>query len=749
MFFNDMATRNFSGYWINNARIMGSPCETVDHAPFLRKTFECAVAPGRAVIHLCGLGWHELYVNGRKADDRVLAPTVTVFNQRVSYISYDVTGLVKTGKNAVTVLLGNGWYNCHTADVWGFDKASWRDWPKLLCDIEIDGRIVARSDRSWRYHDSPITFDALRNGETYDARLEIPGVFDADFDDSGWPAVTQSPPPGGILTEEDLEPCKVCKIYRPAEHRELAPGVEIYDFGTNLTGWCRITVEGEAGAEIVISHTEQFRDKDDLYANRIDEFVLKGDFQTDRYILRGGGRETFHPHFTYHGFRYACVRFPEGKKVKLLAIEAHFIHNDFAPAGGFESSSPVLNRLQQITVQSFLCNFTGIPTDCPHREKNGWTGDAAAACATGMWNRDAASSYRHFLRMMADSQRPCGQFPGIVPSAGWGYNWGGGPAWDSMIFEGCRQIYLFTGDRSVVGEFYDNMKRYLEYCRSRSEDNLVWFGLGDWCHWDETRIAPVEFTSSCYFYSDAVRMAFFADLTGRAEDAVYFRSLASDIKSSLNRKYYRGDGVWCKGEMTALAAPLFFDVAESDREKTAALLAEAVRANRGKADFGMLGARFVPRVLARYGYGAEAYELLTQEEFPGWGYFVRMNATTLWENWDGRSSQNHVLFGDVSAWMYEFPGGIAPDELAPGFRCVLLRPVFIPQLEWVKVRHTCAAGEISVDWRRSGDGILYRARLPEGSHGMLTLPDGTVERVTGTVEYKIQQCSDDENESSF
>lgn len=726
--------RNWFGYWINNDRFMCAPSESVDNAPYLRKTFECTVVPGKAVIHLCALGWHELYINGHKADQRVLAPVVTQFDKRVSYISYDVTALIKCGKNAVTVLLGNGWYNCHSAEVWSFDKAPWRDWPKLLCDIEIDGKVVAWSDRSWLYHDSPIIFDALRNGETYDARLEIPGVFDVDFDDSEWKNATQANPPGGIIVEEDLEPCMIMKEYEPVANWELAPGMEIYDFGTNLTGWCLITAEGEAGAQITISHTEQFRSKDDLYPNHINAFILKGDFQTDRYILKGGGPEIFHPHFTYHGFRYACITFPKGKKVRLLAIKAQMIHNNFAETGHFESSSPILNRLQQITMQSFLCNFTGIPTDCPHREKNGWTGDANMACETGLWNRRSVNAYKHFLRIMADTQRPSGQFPGIVPSGGWGYNWGSGPAWDSMIFEGCYQIYRFTGDLSIVAEMYDNMKKYLEYCRSRSEDNLIWFGLGDWCHWKPERMVPVEFTSSCYFYSDAVRMTFFAELLGKEDDAGYFKKLAGDIKRSFNKKYYRGDGMWASGVMTALAAPLFFGIAEKDQEKTAALLVKTVRQNDAKIDFGMLGAKYVPRVLCEYGYGADAYNILTQEEFPGWGYLVKQNATTLWEDWSGKNSQNHILFGDVSAWMYEFPGGISPDINEPGFKRVILRPVFIPQLEWVNVRFASVAGEITVNWKRQDGEIYYTAQLPEGTSGKLYMPDGTVRDVAGYVE---------------
>ena len=233
-------------------------------------------------------------------------------------------------------------------------------------------------------------------------------------------------------------------------------------------------------------------------------------------------------------------------------------------------------------------------------------------------------------------------------------------------------------------------------------------------------------------------MILFAELTGHKEDAEYFRKLAGNIKRSFNKKYYKGNGVWDTGVMTALAAPLFFGIAEKDQEKTAALLADVVRENSAKIDFGMLGAKYVPRVLSAYGYGAEAYDMITQDEFPGWGYFVKNNATTLWEDWDGRSSRNHVLFGDISAWMYEFPGGIAPDINAPGFSRVILKPLFVPQLEWVNVRFASVAGEIKAEWKRNGNRITYRAQLPEKVSGVLYLPDGNSRQVSGYIEYSFQ-----------
>ena len=312
-------TRKWFGYWINTGKCLGTPTCEVGAAPYLRKTFVCMEMPEKASVFLCGLGWHVLYVNGRKADDRVLAPVATQFDKHVSYLVYDVTKLLKKGKNAVVVQLGNGWYNCQTAENWNFDKAPWRDWPKLICDIEVDGRIIDKSDRSWKYHDSPVIFDALRNGEFYDASLELDGFSDPEYDDADWTNAVLCDPPAGSITLEDMEPCKIQKIYQPVNVYQIWSDKFVYDFGTNLTGWCRIAVEGEKGASVTIQYSERIRPvSHDIDRRLIDQFIKSGEFQTDRYILKGDGEENWEPCFTYHGFRYAQVIFQGNVRLKKI-----------------------------------------------------------------------------------------------------------------------------------------------------------------------------------------------------------------------------------------------------------------------------------------------------------------------------------------------------------------------------------------------------------------------------------------------
>ena len=719
--------RKWQGRWINTGITMVAPDNTVIPAFYLRKTFVCTEEIGEASIFLCGLGWHELYVNGQKADDRVLAPTVTQFDKHVSYIPYDVSHLLKKGKNAVVVLLGNGLFNS-CVNKWIFAHAPWRDFPKMLCDIVVNGETVAKSDPSWKFHPSPITFNEFRNGQYYDARLELPGFSAPELDDTGWKSAVLCMPPGGRVICENMPPCRVMKSYPPVERRFVTSWDTTFDFGINLTGWCRISIKGKAGAEQI----------DPLSGNiniqEIAPYEDFGKFQTDCYILKGDPEgEFYEPSFAYHGFRYAQVSI-QGE-AQLLDIQARFVHTAFAETGCFDSSDAVLNTLQRNTVQSYKCNYTGIPTDCPHREKNGWTGDAAIAAETGLWNFDMKTSYAHFLRIVADTQRPNGQLPGIAPTAGWGYNWGSGPAWDNVFFEYPYQVYLFYGTTELISQYYEQFKLYLEYCESRSEDYLLDFGLGDWCHWDRLAITPVEVTSSGYYYQNVLRTAFFAELLGKNEEAASFRQLAESIRKSFLKKFAHPDGLFADRSLTAVAAALYFGLTEDSRiQKSVKALAELVRQHHHKADFGILGAKFIPRVLAEYGYADDALEIITQKEFPGWGWQVEQGATTLWENWNGKDSRNHIMFGDISAWMYQYLGGIRPLRETPGFRKFQIRPCFVQKMDHVKAAYTSPYGIIRSQWQRSGEKVSCQFEIPPGSQADIVLPGEVIRNVSGNMK---------------
>ena len=725
--------RKWNGYWINAGITMGAPAEEVLPAPYLRKTFECAAAPQKAVIYLCGLGWHELYVNNQKADDRVLAPAISQFDKHVVYIEYDVTNLLKKGKNAIAVLLGNGLFNCQVPQ-WSFDKAPWRDYPKLLCDIEVDGQIIAQSDESWKVHQSPITFDGFRNGQSYDARLEVDGFADPDTDDGAWRKAALCMPPGGRVVREDMPPCKVMQRYPAVSSKFVTCWESTYDFGINLTGWCRIKVRGPAGAQIKLMYAEKVDPLSGLInTQEIDPYENFGKFQTDEYTLKGDpDGEVYAPSFAYHGFRY--VQFWSLGDVELLDITAEFVHTAFAESGKVESSDALLNTLQKNTLQSYKSNYTGIPTDCPHREKNGWTGDAAVAAETGLWNFDMAKSYAHFLQVLVDCQRSNGQLPGIAPTGGWGYNWGSGPAWDNLLFEYPYQVYRFSGNSELIERYYDNFKLYLEYCESRSRNFLLNFGLGDWCHWNRLATTPVEVTSSGYYFQNVQRTALFADLLGKTEDAAALQNLAENIRKSFVQKFAKPDGSFADGSLTATAAALYFKfITGSEAEKTASYLAEQVRLQQHRANFGILGAKYTPRALADHGYIDDAFEIITQKEFPGWGWQIEQGATSLWENWNGKDSNNHIMFGDISAWMYQYLGGIQPQDDAPGFKHLVIKPGLVSKLDWINVSYASPYGTITSRWHRQNSRIECQFEIPEKCSANIILPGKTLCNVSGSI----------------
>ena len=680
-----MSERKWRGYWINGGEV---------ESPYFRKCFRLVSAPEKAVCFLCGLGWHELRVNGVPADDRVLAPVVTQFDRHVSYIPYDVTRLLRPGKNVITVQLAPGLYNARTPNNWRFNAAPWMDFPKMLCDLVCDGRTVLFSDDSWKTAPSAVTFAQMREGEHYDARLEDDRIFLPDFDDSGWADAQYCNPPGGLIVEEDLEPCRVCGRI-PGKRFDLSDQLSVFDFGVNVTGWCEIELEAPAGSSVDMEYAEHVLPHGDISRENISPYV-KGEFQTDKYTARGSGVEVWHARFTYHGFRYCRVRISD-QHVKVIGLTACFIHNDFEERGRFSSSDEVLNKLQEITRRTYLCNYTGIPTDCPHREKNGWTGDAQCAMETGLWNFGCEKAAIHFDRILADTQRPSGQLPGVAPCAGWGYNWGSGPAWDIYLFEAPWQIFRFTGDDSALREFLPRMKMYVEYCRSMAHGNLVRFGLEDWCASNVFGRTPVEMTSSAYYYYAAKILSHFEKR---------YASLAENIRRAINKKFYRGKGVYADGQRTAIACALYFGIADKETIPDVVLaLVKAVRAKEHKTGFGIFGAKYVPRVLAEYGYIDDAYKLVTQQAFPGWGHWVAIGATTLRERWNSTASQNHIMFGDVSAWMFEYLAGFKP-----GMK--LIAPQFPRGLDRVEASYR----DISIKWERDGGGVSVEVTVPEGRH---------------------------------
>ncbi len=708
-------------------------------APFFRKEFTLDKVPAQAKLRICGLGYYELYINGKRVGDHVLDPAPAQYDKHYCYVDYDVKEYLKEGRNAVGVILGNGWYDCATVTVWQMETALWRAPARFFLELRNETEILCISDIDWKTSTGPITFNDLRNGEFYDARLELDGWAAEGFDDSAWLEVKTANPPGGLPMPQIQPPCRITKVYPSVSCKEFSPERKIWDCGYNITGWARIRVKGEAGAKVVMHHAEDiYPESGELNLTAIGGYVKTGEFQTDSYILKGGEEEIWQPRFTYHGFRYTET-ITEGK-VEILAVEACEIHTDFRKTGSFESSSDMLNKLQFCTVQSFKGNFTGIPTDCPHREKNSWTGDAVLAADTGFCNFDMAAAYTQWLRSFADAQRPSGQLVGVVLTTGFSYlaDWSG-PAWESAFLMIPWKQYLYTGDISILKEHYEGFRRYLDYLADMAHNGLLNFGLGDWVPPGGIVETPVALTSTAYYYADLIITAKTARLLGRNTEAEEYFAEAEYVKEAFRREFLHEDGTVGIGDACSYSCAIGLGLLNEDEiPGCTERLAEIFRGNGAKAAFGILGAKYTLRALAEQGYGNLVYDIMTQEEFPGWGGWVKQGATTLWETWEGNASKNHIMFGDISACMYQYFAGIMPMEEYPGFRRFRVKPVFPDQLDFVTMTYDSPQGTIAAEWKREGDRIAYKLTVPEGSEALLCLPGRETELVkSGTKEISI------------
>ncbi len=694
------------------ARFIGRECATgitwrspVLPAPYFRKEFEISSIPRSAQIRFCGLGYGELYLDGEKLGDAVLSPVVSIYDRHTGFLRFDVTTKLTRGRHTLAARLGNGWYNTHTADVWHFDKAAWRDAPKMWLELEVDGSVLLASDETWKAASGGIQFDGLRNGEHFDATKEPDGWMLNGFDDSGWESAYLVAPPGGILEEQTAPPCRVVRRIDAVSVTEHE-GEIIADFGENLTGWCEIAVEADPGTEFIIRYWEAAGPDgrpESPELNHLTDFVLSGEFQTDHYIAAGKGVEIWHPRFTYHGFRYALIS-RKGTGV-LRKVTAEFIASDMRRIGEYQCSSHDFMQLTACALRSYQGNFTGIPTDCPHREKNGWTGDAQLAAATGLFFFDAAANYIHWLDMICDTQRPNGQLASIVPNGGsWGFNCASGPLWDCALVHIPYEIYLHTGDETVLQRYYPNMLRYFEYLRSRTlHDGTINFGLADWC-------APgnvggnvdCRFASTVY-YSHIMEIAGrIAALLNLPEDRRLLMERAAEVKKALRRVFHPAPECWGGNTPTELALALEFEMTEDETEQklAAAKLAQMCAAQNFTAQFGIIGAKYVPRALAAHGYIDYAWNLFTQPEYPGWVQWLRRGATTLWETWEGSSSRNHIMFGDFPAFAFEYLGGIRLDERFAAAGELKIAPLYPAGLGRFAASLQTPHGVIKVEWHR-------------------------------------------------
>ncbi|MCF7669763.1 MAG: glycoside hydrolase family 78 protein [Verrucomicrobia bacterium] len=706
-------------------------------SPMFRKTFVLDEGINDARVYICGLGYYDLFINGQKVGDHILDPGYTRYDKRMLYVTYDVTDLLNKGKNTVGVILGHGWYNVQTKAVWYFDRAPWRAAPKLLLNLRVEQQNgefkTINTDNSWKTSTCPITFNSIYGGETYDARLEKTGWSKPDYNDSDWDNAIIVNPPGGILKAQIMQPIRITKTIPPAEVTEPKEGVYVFDFGQNMAGFAELNnISGPEGTEITMKYSERLKPDGTLDQGPIAVHMVDTDppqrFQTDKYILNGQGNESWHARFTYHGFRYVEVTGAPSKLTK-ENLKAHFIHSDIPETGSFKCSNPMLNKIWENSRWAYLSNLQSIPTDCPHREKNGWTGDAHLAAEQAIFNYEPAAVYTKWINDLDDEQRASGELPGIVPTSGWGYDWGNGPAWDSAFLLIPWYMHVYYGDDRILTNHYAGFKRYVDYLVSQSSNCIVSIGLGDWSPYKSQ--TPEAITSTGYFYRDALILSKTAELVGKPEEALKYELLADAIKDAFNKKFYIPSiGSYSNKTQTALSCALYQDLVEpQNAHNVLSNLIDTVSAADYQIDTGILGAKYLLNALLQYNRADIAYKIINQKDKPGWGWWIEQGATTLWESWDGTASRNHIMFGDVSAWFFKALGGISPDPQHPGFKRFVINPRIIDDLNWVKTSYNSINGPIISEWTKEKEYINFNITIPVNSKATVMLPGTNTKQI--------------------
>ncbi len=704
----------------HNAKWIGSRSNDMDRSLYFRHEFDINEKIAHATLVITALGLGVCEINGQNVTDEVLTTPFTRYDKRYVYREYDVTDLLSIGKNAIGVHVGNGFYNNNIL-TWADVGAAWRDKVKLRACLKIDCEngdtlYVETNRKDWKIRPGACIYNHMRQGELYDAREAAIGYSLPDYDDSNWEIAAMAHEPGGIPIPMEIPPIRVIRTLEPVSFQN-----GIYDFGENTSGWARIRLTGEVGREVRMIYAERLtEDGTDIDNVNINRFNPDGRLKhEDIYICGGKENEEYAPSFCYHGFRYIKVEnAPENFK-----LHVEVVHTDLQKIGSFTCNDRILNLIHEASIRSTLTNYHGIPTDCPHREQNGWTGDAQLSAEQALLNFDIADAYRKYLRDIMDSQRASGQLPGIAPTSNWGYS-NGGPAWDSIIYLLPYYVYTATGDRRMIEEGFDAMNLYFDYLDRSADDYIVTFGLGDWCHPTATWMPDtMSFTSTAFFYHDACLMAKMARLLGR--DPSHYEESAEKVKKAWRETFLHDEKLHVY--QTFFACILYYGLFDGEEEAKWALdsLVRLIRENGGRFSCGILGIKYAFNVLSERGYMDLIYDAVTSPECPSYAYWINQGLTTFCENWNAKNnSLNHHMFSEVDRWFYRYIGGIRLDE--DGLR---IKPLPLKAVTSFKATHR----EIAVELENG----IYTVKIP--SQAEIIFGENTYKLDRGTYRFKNGQ----------
>ena len=708
-------------------------------APYLRKTFDVDVLPESAVISICGLGFYMLYINGHNITKGPLAPYISNPDHICYYDAYEIRKYLKNGKNVIGIILGNGFNDPFGGSVWNMDNAEWISPPRVALELAIknkDRTVIIEADESFKTHPSPIRFDELRMGEYYDANKEITGWNCIEFDDSLWDNAMIAPVPRGRLKECMAE--RICVRKQISPVRIIKQNKDfVYDFGENNAGVCTLRICAEKGQRIELWHGEELKDgkfdNSSTIFDRPDTQFYKEYGQKDVYIAKGEGLEEYTPAFTYHGFRYVLVKGIKEKQALPELLTYNIMSSDLKKIGGFECSDETVNTLFKMAERSDLSNFYYFPTDCPHREKNGWTGDASFSAAHMILMYDVGNSWREWLNNIRLTQNEEGMLPGIIPTYDWGYEWGNGPAWDSVIFNLPYQLFKKRGNTEIVKENANTMMRYLNYImQKRNADGTISVGLGDWVpvgREPDDYEAPLELTDSVMVMDMARKASEMFDAVGYKHQASFAKEIYNDLREIIRNNLIDKQTMSAAGDcQTSQAMALYYGVFDKNEKQQAfERLMEYIAGKNYSFDCGCLGMHVLFHVLSEFGQSELAYKMITKKEYPSYAHLIKQGETTLVESFqpDGKGcgSHNHHFLGDISRWFVKCVAGL--NIIDP--ETVEIKPNFIESLNNVYAYHDLPSGRVAVSWDRKNDEIRLNIDCDKAIRYTVKIPDGYME----------------------
>ncbi len=687
-----------------------------NYAPMFRKKIHLENTDD-AVLYVCGLGYGYYYINGKKVSDDLFTAPMSDYRKTLWYNKYDVSHLLKKGENTIAVICGNGWYNEDIESVWYFDKAPWRDLPKFIMRLTVGGKTVLVSDDSWKCKPESATyFNALRSGEYFNANLYEPEWNQESYDDTLWEnALKDVTPPSGAFRECKCEAIREFEVYEPVETIKVTDKKYVFDMGQNVSGYIRLTTCGNKGDELTIRYTELINEDYSRQLCNMDAYYTgKSEFMTDKFIC-SGNRITWSPMFAYHGFRYIEI---EGiRDINDIKVESVFVHQDIKRRTNFECSNEFLNTLFDLGVKASWSNMFYLLTDCPTREKLGWLNDAQSSAEQMLTNFETERMFEKWYQDIKDAMLTDGSLPGIVPTSGWGYEWGNGPVSEGILFEIPFRVYLHTGDETLLTssiEYFDRALLFLD--SNKSEEGFADFGLPDWaCPGGKPEVKQ-PFVNAVFEYKFYSIAYLAAKLKGLDQKKEYYELKMREVKAFINDKFVDSYGRCKIDHQTSVSMLIYYDLCENT-EALKNQLKNLVEMANFHHNCGMVGFRCLFIALNKCGLHEYAYKILTADGYPSYKYWLDCGATTLWEMWDVEEyndSKNHHMYSDFMSWMIKTITGINLDETKAGEGVFEINPYYFEKLNYAKCSYNSSYGKIDVWWNKEDDGVKLKVELEDG-----------------------------------